>query len=176
MSTIIGTVDNDTLRGAPEPDLIVGTNKSNSAGGNDLLIGGDGNDTLSGALYTPINIQDRNRQISTRRLGDKSSLDTLTGGANIDRFVLGGAVFGNEQASVVFYDEAGDSDYALITDFKANEDIIELGGSKNDYRLTGSLTEGSPAGVGLYRQDELIAIIQGDTDLNINAKYFEGSV
>ncbi|MGL5804909.1 MAG: hypothetical protein ACRC11_05635, partial [Xenococcaceae cyanobacterium] len=56
MSTIIGTVDNDTLRGAPEPDLIVGTNKSNSAGGNDLLIGGDGNDTLSGALYTPINI------------------------------------------------------------------------------------------------------------------------
>ncbi len=79
----------------------------------------------------------------------------------------------------VFYDDgnratAGRADYALITDFNANEDVIQLKGQRSDYRL-GSPPTGLPAGTAIYRDkpsgepDELIGIVQGSPAPNLGS-------
>jgi Ca2+-binding RTX toxin-like protein len=93
---------NDTLNGGDGTDLLIG------AAGNDSLNGGNGNDRLIGV------------EPSAPEFGfGNGEVDTLTGGAGRDTFVLGAG-------SEVFYDQGGNSDYALITDFNINNDIIEL--------------------------------------------------
>lgn len=164
-----GGREDDTIRGGGGNDWISGTdNLFSISGSNDLLIGEAGNDTLTGAYYLILS-KDGN---STNFFGYKSSLDTLTGGAGGDRFVLG--INPPISYSLTYYNRMGDRDYALITDFNPTEDGIELGGSRNDYRLISS-TEGLPEGTAIYRQDELIAIVQGFTDLNIQANYFQSA-
>ncbi|PIG93096.1 FG-GAP-like repeat-containing protein [Gloeocapsopsis sp. IPPAS B-1203] len=127
--------------------------------GNDLLIGNAGNDFLFGTDGT---------------VGDK---DTLTGGSGRDTFVLG-------NATTVFYDDRnsitpGFNDYALITDFNINDDLIRLNGKRTDYILRAFSGGGNlPAGTAIFRQvngevDELIAIVQGSSSLSLNGNYFK---
>jgi len=127
--------------------------------GNDLLIGNAGNDFLFGTEGT---------------VGDK---DTLTGGSGRDRFFLG-------DATSVFYDDrnsttSGFNDYALITDFNINDDLIRLNGKRTDYILRAFSGGGNlPAGTAIFRQvngevDELIAIVQGSSSLSLNGNYFK---
>ncbi|MBW4637243.1 MAG: FG-GAP repeat protein [Gloeocapsa sp. UFS-A4-WI-NPMV-4B04] len=138
----------------------VGTNFLRGLAGNDNLNGGAGDDVLFG---------------SSGGVGER---DTLTGGVGSDIFFLGNT---NE----VFYDDrnraaAGRGDYALITDFNTTEDFIKLNGLRTDYRLAASPT-GLPGGTAVYlnkpgtEPDELIAIVQGSTGLNLNGKYFRFS-
>jgi hypothetical protein len=86
-------------------------------------------------------------------------------------------------ATGFFYDDrntasAGRGDYALITDFNNGEDAIKLNGSRADYRLAPSPT-GLPTGTAIYlnkpgsEQDELIAIVQRNSGLNLNSSYFK---
>lgn len=69
------------------------------------------------------------------------------------------------------------SDYALITNFNSTQDSIQLAGTINDYVL-GSSGDGLPSGIGIYLtipdggQNELIAIVQGDKNLSLDASYF----
>jgi hypothetical protein len=141
-------------------NIIIGSSSNNALrgrAGNDSLVGNAGNDTLIGTDGT---------------VGDK---DTLTGGSGSDTFTLG-------NATSVFYDDRnaatpGFSDYALITDFNANEDFIRLNGKRNDYFLAPSAGN-LPTGTAIFRAksgeaDELIAIIQGSTSLNLNRNYFK---
>jgi VCBS repeat-containing protein len=98
--------------------------------------------------------------------------DTLAGGTGSDLFVLG-------DVSWLGYDDRnpltdGTGDYASITDFKPTEgDIIQLQGSKSNYLLeiSGSDTRLSIDKPG-SEPDELVAIIQGVTNLNLDANYF----
>jgi len=134
-------------------------NRLEGRAGSDLLNGGAGNDTLVG---------------TANGVGEK---DVLTGGLGRDTFLLG-------NASHVFYDDRnpatpGLNDYALITDFNPNNEIIRLNGKPTDYVLAAS-PQGTPTGIALYRSDgksnELIAIIQGNfSKLNLNAGYFRYS-
>ncbi len=141
-------------------NIILGNDANNllmGLAGKDTLRGAAGNDVLVGSFGLP---------------GDK---DVLTGGIGSDTFILGDFLQD-------FYDDlnnktSGFGDYALITDFKPNEDIIQLSGAKSDYVLGASPT-GLPSGTAVYKLKpqgeprELVAIIQGTSTLNLNGKYF----
>jgi Ca2+-binding RTX toxin-like protein len=168
---------NDQLFGDSNGDVLIGGQGNDFLGGNDVLNGGNGNDLLNGEAGNDILIGVN----STAGLpGAGNEIDTLTGGAGADQFHLG-------DSTSVYYDDrssltAGLNNYALLTDFNPNEgDLIQLHGSKTDYRLGVSPTE-LPTGIAIYKlappptvtafQDELIGIVQSNTNLSLNANYF----
>jgi Ca2+-binding RTX toxin-like protein len=147
----------DTLNGGDGNDFINGGSE------NDILVGGDGNDTLAGVGED----------------NGVNSIDTLTGGDGADPFVLG-----NEDLS--FYNDengskAGLTDYVLIRDFDSSQDFLQLEGSSDRYLLRSSSISGI-AGSAIYldtnengtfnSKDELIAVLQDDTRLNLADDYF----
>ena len=154
---ITGTDFNDTLQGFAGDDTI------NGGAGNDSLRGNAGGDVITGVNPNLEN-------------AGADEIDTLVGGDNSDRFVLGD----NIQA---FYDDGdatdeGTTSYARITDFnEAQGDIIQLHGSKSNYRLADSPLE-NISGTAVYlikdgdEPDELIAILEGVTGLDINSDAF----
>ncbi|MBD1930326.1 MULTISPECIES: beta strand repeat-containing protein [Cyanophyceae] len=152
MVQIFGDPENNILEGTIENETILGL------AGNDTLNGSEGNDILQGSSSTTA-----------------GEIDILTGGTGSDTFVLG-------TPARVFYDDGNDTsdgtgDYALITDFNPNVDVIQLGWSKNNYIL-GAVPEGLPDGTAIFldkpgdEPDELIAIVQGVTGLDLNQSYF----
>jgi Ca2+-binding RTX toxin-like protein len=158
---IIGGKADDTIRGAAGNDVITGL------GGNNTLAGDAGDDILAGG---GINVQDGKTIIIN---SDTNGIDYFDGGDGADTFVFGGKAQ-QGSSTAVFYDDKGNNDYGVIADFNSEEDKILLGGTQADYRLS-STSSGLPEGLGVYKGDELIAIVQGDNNLNINAKYFEFS-
>jgi hypothetical protein len=96
---ILGSQGNDTLNGHVGNDSVIG------GAGNDSLSGGTGNDTLIG--------------VNSAQGFGAGELDTLNGGGGSDRFVLA-------QGAEVFYDNSGNSDFALITEFDLSQDVIQL--------------------------------------------------
>ena len=163
-----GRVGNDSLTGSTGNDSLVGGT------GNDFLSGGCGNDTLRGVVG----------DISNYMVGS-GEIDTLSGGAGIDRFILGEKGFLRYGPILsVFYDDnntttTGTTDYALIQDFDLSQDVIQLLGAADDYIL-GSTSGSLPAGTGIYvdkpntEPDELIAILQGvsPSSLSLSDFYF----
>ena len=159
---IAGTEYNDSLQGSSNSDTLIG------GSGNDSLRGNSGEDVLTGV----------NPKLENSGVGE---IDTLVGGANSDIFVLG-------DAYQTYYDDEdsrsrGIEDYALIKDFDLNEDIIELSGAKENYRLSFSPIR-DITGIAIYKiernridnhsgTNELIAIIEDITSLpNINSSRF----
>ncbi len=122
---------------------ITGTTK------NDTITGGGGNDTING----------------------NGGLDNLDGGAGADRFVLG-------NASGQLYDDnnnttAGTTDYARITGFNPTQDTIQLRGN-TAYRL---LVNNNNTEIYIDKPvssepDELIGIVEGVINLNLNSTVF----
>jgi serralysin len=155
---VAGSEGNDTLSGGEGNDIVAGL------GGSDDLRGGKGDDTLTGG---GISFTEDRLYVTV----DTSGIDTLTGGEADDLFVIGGESSATSREVVVHYDEAGNNDYALITDFDNTQDEIKLGGSIDDYRL-GSSPSNLPEGEALYQEKELIAIIQGSSDLSLSDDYF----
>nr|MCM0593777.1 family 16 glycosylhydrolase [Gloeotrichia echinulata DEX184] len=141
--------------------------------GNDILKGGSGNNTLNGGDGNDILIGVNSTAVQPG-LGE---IDILTGGAGQDKFVLGDATkfYYNDGNNLV----AGLGDYALITDFNAVQDVIQLSGKASDY-LLGAVSFAS--GTGIYRDtntdgalsstDELIAVVQGNTGFNLTQSSF----
>ncbi|WP_287630505.1 MULTISPECIES: bluetail domain-containing putative surface protein, partial [unclassified Microcystis] len=149
---ITGTQFDDTLQGANLDDILIG------GGGKDTLTGGAGNDSITGV----------NSQSTTPGKGE---IDNITGGTGRDTFILG-------DVNWIGYDDgnttsAGNNDYALITDFKPTDDIIQIRGSSSDYLLTVS---GSNTNLYINKPgsepDELIAVINNQTALSLTASYF----
>ncbi|MBE8994971.1 Calx-beta domain-containing protein [Microcystis aeruginosa] len=131
---------------------ITGTNA------NDTITTGGGNDIITGV----------NSNSSTPGKGE---VDSLTGGAGSDKFILG-------DVNWIGYDDgnttnAGTSDYATIADFNTTDDTIQLRGSSSDYLLTVS---GSNTNLYINKPgsepDELIAILRNRTGLSLTASYF----
>ncbi|MBE9192560.1 FG-GAP repeat protein [Gloeocapsopsis crepidinum LEGE 06123] len=149
-----GNNQNNTIIGNSQNNILRGL------AGNDTLIGGAGNDTLAGSS------------------GGVSQRDVLTGGTGADTFFIGAN--GRE-----FYDDGneltpGYSSYALITDFNPAEDIIKLNSNKNNYLLA-STSGNLPSGIGVFLRktgepNELIAIIQGSSDLSLDGNYFQSTI
>ena len=150
---ITGTSAND--------NIIVGSGNDtvNGGGGNDTINTGEGNDLICGV--SPISINP-----------GRGEVDSLTGGAGRDRFILG-------DANWIGYDDGdpslpGNSDYAFIIDFAPFNDIIQLRGSSSAYLLT--VSEGHSK---IYidkpgsEPDELIASLQNCTGLSLTSNYFD---
>lgn len=168
-NSISGGIGKDRLFGDKGSDFLDGGNDNDflfGGSGNDFLGGGNGNDILIGV--------DDSSEIPG--FGER---DTLIGGAGNDLFILA-------DDNMVYYDDGNDfrngtSDYALITDFNISNDVIQLQGRPEDYLLGSSPVFGI-IGIGLFLDtnsngifnttDELIAIIQTPTPLNLNASYF----
>ena len=169
---LFGQSGNDSINGGSGDDTLYGYK------GKDTLLGGVGNDIINGAGLA------YNNTTSSQSFGD-NEIDTLTGGAGKDTFQLWG---GSGRSGInVYYDAAGSSDYALITDFNPAEDIIQLtskAGASTTMQsvsyLLGASPDGSATNTGLYidkpgtQADELIAILQNNAQgsLDINASYF----
>jgi hypothetical protein len=115
-----------------------------------------------------------------------NEIDTISGGAGADNFLLGEASSGKytDESSIFYGDRnpktAGTKDYAVINDFKSKEDNIVLLGKAADYLLKS--TSGSfPSVTGIYvnkpgnEPDELIGIVKGasPSSLNLTASYFD---
>ncbi|MBO0351170.1 hypothetical protein J0895_19245, partial [Phormidium pseudopriestleyi FRX01] len=151
------------MMGSATPDIILGTRGSNAIAGmegDDILFGDAGHDILIG-----VNVNAANPGVG--------EVDRLIGDLGSDTFVLG-------DANRTYYDsgvdaETGLNDYAVIADFAIAEDKIQLHGSAADYRLAVS-PEGMFAGMAIYRQEgdreDLIAIVQDVSDLNLQESYF----
>lgn len=111
---------NDLANGGSGNDIVFGGQGNDNLigeAGNDNLSGGKGNDNLSGG-----NGRDRLTGVdpyTPRSDFNSGERDTLTGGGEGDTFILG-------TGTEVFYDDLGNSDYALIEGFNLNQDSIEL--------------------------------------------------
>jgi Ca2+-binding RTX toxin-like protein len=169
----------DILWGDDGNDTVLGMNGSDAISGgdgNDSLEGGKGNDALWGdeGADTLIGVDAKSASPG------KGERDTLTGGRSYywgdgkDTFILG-------DGKKVYYDDGknnnpGKGDYALIRNFNADEDIIQLHGTANDYALKNS-PRGMPSGTAIFLdtagKDELIGIVADVSDLDIKADYFK---
>jgi Ca2+-binding RTX toxin-like protein len=167
---LIGDDGNDSLDGQGGNDTLEGR------GGNDTLIAGDGTDSLFGGVGSD-NLDGGLGNDTLVGINPDSinpgfaEIDTLAGGMGNDTFILGDATW-------LGYDDLnlstpGSNDYALITDFSASEsDIIQLQGPKNQYflEIVNSDTKlwiDKPGN----EPDELIAIIQNVTNLNLDTNF-----
>ena len=130
---------------------------------NDAIRTGGGNDRLAGAVSNSLN----------PGIGE---IDRLEGGAGEDTYILGNFI-------TSFYDDddptsIGTTDYARIVGFSVTEgDRIQLSGPKTNYFLGNSPIPGI-TGTGIIlakpgaEPDELIAIIEGVTGLDLNSTAF----
>jgi len=166
---LLGQSGNDTINGGSGNDSLYGYT------GNDTLIGGSGDDLLDGAGLKYAD------STGPQSFGD-GDIDKLTGGSGKDTFQLWG---GSGRAGInVYYDSQSTSDYALITDFNPNEDIIALtrvqgfGQTVPVNYVLGASPDGSGTGIFIDKPntqaDELIAVLQGvpQGTLNLNGSYF----
>jgi Ca2+-binding RTX toxin-like protein len=113
--TIVGDAKNNTLQGNAGDDTL------NGAAGNDTLLGGLGNDSLLGGAGNDL------LQGTDGRTAGAGQKDYLFGGTGADTFVLADAEGG-------FYGRQGEYDYAVIRDFTAHEDKVQLSDDV-EYRL-----------------------------------------
>ncbi|MEO0826541.1 MAG: SdrD B-like domain-containing protein [Cyanobacteria bacterium J06642_9] len=99
----------------------------------------------------------------------KTTFDILTGRSPVETFVgvAGAEVFELGDTEVLF-DDNGINDYALITGFDIDQDQIQLYGNMSDYRL-GASTQGTAIYSTAGGSDELIGIVEGRSDLDLNA-------
>ncbi len=162
--TLYGHSGNDSTRGGGGNDKLYGGKGNDSLYGSfgyDSLSGGNGNDILNGGL----NVDD---------------VDTLTGGAGRDNFVLTENISysGFEFEDGVTEDSL--NDYTLITDFNTSQDVIMLNSSESYVLLDAPFNVGSAAlDTAIYLSgfsglaDELIAVIQDVSDLDLyGSSYF----
>lgn len=154
LSVFTGTPgDNASLQGSDGVDTIIGLT------GSDIINGAEGADTLIGVDSNSPN-------------PGQGEVDTLIGGSGRDLFVLGdkNEAYYNDGKNKGF----GRKDYALIEDFNANEDVIQLHGNTEDYRL-----HELKSGLGTVilwetsHQFEGIALLEGVSNLDLGETYFD---
>ncbi|MEL6471494.1 MAG: NF038122 family metalloprotease [Cyanobacteria bacterium J06623_4] len=120
-------------------------------GGDDTLEGGRGNDTLKGGIGS--DVLDGSNAIA---LGAHEQ-DILGGGLGADTFVLG-------SAAQSYYIVGGNNDYALIQDFDASSDVLQLHGSAGEYRRWQYQDD-----MYLYNGNDLVAVLENNRGLDLNS-------
>jgi Ca2+-binding RTX toxin-like protein len=130
---LYGGQNRDTLRGDSGDDRLeggAGNDQIYGESGDDVIYGGMGNDEIKGGggIDWISGVDD-----TTSAGAGAYEIDRLSGGGGKDTFILG-------DANAVFYHSAGLFDYALIADFNAQQDKIQLKGKAEDYLI--NRTEG----------------------------------
>jgi RTX calcium-binding nonapeptide repeat (4 copies)/Integrin beta chain VWA domain len=154
-----GGEGNDKLYGGQDDDTLIGNS------GDDHLYGDEGNDEIHGRLGDDVIyggtgddvIEGHNGNDWISGVDDTTSagagayeIDRLFGGGGKDTFILG-------DANAVFYHSAGLFTYALIADFNAQQDTIQLKGKAEDYLI--NRTEGR---TGIYKSKSLDLVFLSD--------------
>lgn len=155
-SYLNGGAGNDTLNGGSGPTTLVG------GSGNDTLRAGLGNTTLIGV--DPFSA-----------FAGRGEIDRMQGSFGSDTFVLG------DQHQVYYTSGSsttgGTTDYALISNFQADRDRIQLKGASTDYVVKRVLS-GLLLSTAIYLKgvngaaDELIAIVEGNWFLDLRSSAF----
>ena len=162
-----GGAGNDSLTGGAGDDGLNGGNGSdslNGGAGNDYLAGNHDNDTLIGDVGSDFLFGGAGNDVLTGgslNASENNQLDVIYGGAGADIFVVHS-----------MYNSFSDNDYALLRDFSTTEDTIQLSAGAT-YTLAG--TGGNLyGGVGIYSGSDLVAIVQGyaDGELDLSGSYF----
>lgn len=180
---LYGGIGNDSLSGGDENDKLFGDRGKdylNGDAGDDILYGGEGDDQLLGStgddtLFGGGGNDLLNGESAIYGYADGTSdinndIDILFGGTGKDTFKIG------------YFDDngltnSGTQDYSLIKDFDPKQDFILLTGDKSNYFLDTS-PQGLPKGTAIYldqpgtKSDELIAIVENTSSLNLNVSYF----
>lgn len=194
--TVTGSAGDDTLVGTDiaftgrygvadsrgGDDLLIGgqgNDHLNGRTGDDFLFGGDGNDVLQGTDTRVI------VQSGTYLSGDPMEIDTLTGGKDADTFVLGDAI-GTFYGITPFYngqifDSGTTTSYAIITDFKPTDgDTLQLHGGPeigysaySDGTNTYILEHANPYDSGSFNANKVVAELLHFTGLDLNADYVD---
>ncbi len=194
-NNLFGGSGNDSIDGGSQSDIIFGGSgddiiSGGSGGIINILLGGDGNDKIvGGSGADQISGIDRLSGVENAEIIDPESefgageIDTLTGGQSgslpedSDIFFLG-------DEDHVYYDDGdpltrGESDLALITDFKPSEDFIQLNGSAELYSLdfftseTGTTNADLIYDPGVLARGEVIATLQDvSPDLTLSDSAF----
>jgi serralysin len=182
--TLYGDQGNDSLNGGEGSDILYGGDGRDILDGSlssDTLYGEAGNDTLRGGEgYDTLDGGDGNDTLigggTQLRLGGDGE-DVLTGGKGKDLFILG-------DRERVYYDDGdpefyGEFDRAIITDFNAKDDRIQLKGSADLYSLDFYRMESGNLGAaliydpGIESRGETIAILENvDATLSIKNAAF----
>lgn len=93
-----------------------------------------------------------------------------TVGPDNDRFVLG-------DANNVYYSSLGFQDFALVADFNVDQDTIQLNGAPNQYSVSQFTIPGIDTTFTTLslssNSNEIIAIILGTAELDLDADYFD---
>ncbi len=151
--TLFGRAGNDTLDGGNDNDSLIGGT------GNDILLGGAGNDTLTGVDLSSLN-------------PGYNEVDRLRGSNGADLFILGDSnrVYYNRGASAA----EGNLDKAIVKDFNASIDSIQLYGSASNYqlRISNDNTNIFYGEAGTTPR-ELIGIVEDVTGLNLSDSAFK---
>jgi Ca2+-binding RTX toxin-like protein len=187
------------LDGGSGDDTLLGSNQGTVfSGGRDTLLGGsgddslegrDGSDFLDGGAGDDVLIGDIQSLFNSQQEG--LLVDTLTGGAGADQFILARLIPGFGGPSLLYFGRTTSfsgpggiggikvfDKYAIITDFNQEEDIIQVSQEfVGSYRI-GSSPEGLPQGKAIFLGDPNseplpIAVLQGVTeDLSFDQPYF----
>ncbi len=143
--------------------ILTGSNNINGTGNylNNEITGNDGKNLLVGFVDIPrysdgtvIGIADAGM---LQRAEDRyrHQIDKLTGRGGKDTFALG-------DISQIFYTLSGNGDYAVIKDFSAGTDKIQIKGSASNYRLQVS---GGNTQIFAKAGNDLVAIVEGKTNV-----------
>ncbi|MGA7953401.1 MAG: SBBP repeat-containing protein [Gloeobacterales cyanobacterium] len=157
-----GSAD-DQLSGGKGIDVLYGlggNDKIDGGEGDDALYGGTGNDEVKGGkgmdILTGVDVDPNTPQPGV------GEIDKLQGNEDADVFVLG-----DKKA---FYVGNGNTDYALIDDFKLDQgDKIKLVGSPSDYKLMTDIA-GLPKGTAIFANGDLIGIVKDVKGLSLSNK------
>ena len=162
---INGTDSNDTLFGDSKDDTLIGGDGDDQllgGDGFDFLEGGSGDDTLWGdSDDDTLEGGDGNDYLDGFG-GGAEEIDSLTGGAGSDTFVIG-------DSTGVDYQSGGSNDtedfsFAIISDFSLVEDFIQASGSSSNYELvSGNWFGNASQDTGIYLGDDVIAVVQDTT-------------
>lgn len=179
--TILGFGEDDFLDGQGGDDLILGGQ------GNDILIGNPGDDTLFGEKGSDVlyggpggDILYGNEENDTI-YGDQDD-DTIYGGQGNDSLVAGTGsdlLLGDKGDDTLMGISGRVPGYTLIDDFDIDEDIIQLTGFRETFRLEPS-PEQLPPGTAIVRQNrqgdfEIIAVVKDVSGLDLEDNYFRFS-
>ena len=187
---IHGNQGNDNIQGNEGNEYLYGDEGDDILNGgkdNDVLYGGSGNDTIYGGLGSDYLYGDEGDDVL---IGVDPNIDdpytpntydaiqdTFYGDEGRERFVLGNAhkIFYNEDGNAL-----GGGSRANINNFNRNEDIIQLHGSSDDYRLFFSTDIGDPQTytyIELKNPNgsgyEIIASINGQLGFSLTDSYFQ---
>ena len=176
---LLGTRVNDDLLGTDGGDFFFGARGDDDIfgfGGDDSLFGERGDDNLYGGLGNDLLFGGAGDDFLwgvdiTLKQPGTGEIDILTGGFGADTFFLGNDTQ-TFYLDVVAGSPPNPGSYATIADFSTLEDTITLNGSAGNYALR-STTGGLPNGQGIYRNNDLIAIVQGNASLSLSAGYFQ---